>query len=857
MTTIDVSTLAVQFGFEIIPDCPAATELGYTAEDRLVAQVLTGPVFDANNFYYSAYSGNLFSNNFKSGLFIARSKTDGTLVYATNTQNYSLDTGNNFLGAPKMVTRSLPVVTDTRVYLTSGWISNIGPQLFCLDKATGNLIYAIAYYLPEVLEENLGVRWLTTQADYSVYNGSNCRVSTFNPLLMKDGSILCGVSSLQNVFNPGLEPTSLNYVGYPYFTDQGFLFKINTITPSVIWRSGTSAPLLHVGDVLTKGCAKKDPFAPDQLTVVIATLSADLIKSPGKVEGRYYFAQKVSIEVGTPIVPELFAPFWNTLSGNIFLDADKVNGRTLAQTLPLLTLGEHTIYYNTNDVLHITDTSAVGSSSTNLLWYTKSLKDGERVNNRWDANALNYWGNDVWGASATYDKCTNVIYSHSGQTHCMPLDEIMMGPSYVQMKQPLVIAADQYVANQTPSNLAHLNAVKDQYQADVKTLCLTPYRSPRGQMSYCDAVLAISNCSGRLLFAARSLPLDVYTFLGGKDPKVYFFGTNDADGDASSGVFLHQGQLGFTTKNGIAPILDVSCINKGRFDHKCLEDVGVVPKSWIYTGPNGVLGGSNYQSTQHQSLVFTVTANNQAYLGSLEYFVTREGLFVPRGQSVALALDLLKEEVIWNVSLGDIASGSATYTNGAFLTANIGGKLFALKAKSGEVVWEFNSGALPSPMRGGVASPSVDTKTGQVFWISSYNVPGNPPSASATGYVFQSDPLLDLPCEDYTFLNNRLYNSLTPLGSLSNFWTTVNHRCGIKYRVVSTLNRFDEGAITTEYSVVIHDKIATFTLLVGGSNLAAQLITARFINQNAYLLTWYDALGQQLYTTLMSKYPPA
>ena len=57
---MDVTTLAIQYNFEIIPDCPTATASGYTEETRAVCQVITGPVFDEENFYYTAYNGRPF-----------------------------------------------------------------------------------------------------------------------------------------------------------------------------------------------------------------------------------------------------------------------------------------------------------------------------------------------------------------------------------------------------------------------------------------------------------------------------------------------------------------------------------------------------------------------------------------------------------------------------------------------------------------------------------------------------------------------------------------------------------------------------------------------------------------------------
>jgi outer membrane protein assembly factor BamB len=865
---ITVADLAVKFEFEIIPLCPAASQLLYTDDDRAHAEVLTGPVFDRNNFYYSAYSGNIFSNNFKSAIFFARDKFTGALIYAKNTELYSLDTGANFLGPPKMVTRTLPAIVGNKIYLTSGWISNIGPQLFCLDKATGDLIYAIAYYLPWQAEQALGVRFLTTKADYSQFKGSQVRLSDQNILTVPgchdQVSIYLGSSSLQNAFNPGLIPNPLTYTGYPFFTDQGFLFKIDELNsiPELVWSSPTCARALRPGEILTKGEPQLDPFLPARSQAIIGTVAVGGtdITSPGPVKGLYYFAQVVMVDNTTVRDANLFAPFWNTLPGGIFLGTDSVDSYTLAEVLPLLQNGKNTIYTTLADVTGVTGTPATGSSSTNGLWYTKIVSNGDVIANEQDANALNYWGNDTWGAGALLDDCAEIVYFHSGQTHSMPLDEHFQGPDYITEKQPLKIAADNYVNNQTPANLQTLNQVKDQYQNSLKFTSLAPYRSPRGQRSYCDALLAASPKTGRPLFAARSLPIDVYTFLGEQDPAIHFFGGNDADGDASSGVFLHQGKATVTTKNGCAPILDVSKANHRKWNHQDLESVGVVPKTWVYTGPNGVLGGSNYQSTQHEQLVFTVNANAPAFLGTIEKFVTREGLYIPQGAAFGLALDLIDEKVIWNTQLGQpggAASGCATYCNGTFLTCNVKGFLFALDEKTGQPVWELNSGQRDKPMNGGVASPAVDPRTGQIYWIASYNIPANPAAAGAWGYVLASNPELTLECSDYSFLNGQTYRIQHETdGFLVNDWVVKRHRCSpTKFYVNATLILPNDAQPVTNQLVATIDEYSgtvTFVLRRGGSNLGALLISARFINKDTYLLTWYQGYSTTLITTLMS-----
>src|SRR5205085_9970934 len=121
--------------------------------------------------------------------------------------------------------------------------------------------------------------------DYSKYSGTCVRTTTSNPIVTKGckgkgNTIYCGVSSLQNLFNVGLTSGTPNYTGYPYYTDQGFLFRIDEDSqgdPKLTWRSPTCAPQLFPGDTLTKGSQTRDPFQLSKTSLIIGTVSDALI----------------------------------------------------------------------------------------------------------------------------------------------------------------------------------------------------------------------------------------------------------------------------------------------------------------------------------------------------------------------------------------------------------------------------------------------------------------------------------------------------------------------------------------------------------------------------------------------------
>ena len=819
---MDVTTLAIQYSFEIIPDCPAATAAGYTEETRKECQVLNGPVFDEENFYYTAYSGQPFFNVFLPSILVARRKDTGEFVYATNNQDYTIDTGDTFVGPSRTICRTNIVVTKDRLYLTSGSMTNIGPQLFCLNKKNGALLYAVAYYLPEEVELEYGVKYLTNanKGDYSRFRGSNARISSLNPTVIpsKGGNaIFAGVSSFQNVFNPGLIPDSIHYTGYPFYTDQGFLFCIRERGSSAYLshRTAACAPNLKVGDLLLKtGKAGDvhDPFPPGSNKVLIGTISSNTIVTPGAVAGRYFFAQKAIVTPTTVVNAQLFAPFWSTLGAVIRL-GDDPQQKTLAQILPLLVVvppSTSTTYYihtSLESVAGIVGASAIGSNPAALaLWYVKELSSGESVANKQDANGLGYWSNSVWGAAPNFDECNRVIYFSTGQSHAVPLSERLYFAqpenNYRSLKIPFVDATTNYVASPTALNLEIVNSYRKLFEKKIRSLCLEQSRSPRGQMSYVDAILAASPDTGRLLFAVRTVQSDIYVFLGMQDPiLVAFPNLNDVDGDVSSGVFKINNRVTATSKNGSSTVLDVAKANRRTYNHGDLCEVGVEVLKFVYVGPLGILGGSNYQSAQDDYLVLGNTANvsgpgsdgAKGSHGNYEAFVSPRGLYVPITQSVSFGLDPECQEVKWYTPLQSTAFGACTYTCGFLLTNDIQGRLYALDAETGTIRWSLNAAAAPGPMKGGVASPSVDTCTGQVFWIASYNTPGYTPGAGKYGMVLQTNDKLRMSCR-YGFLNGKTYTATAGAEKFVNKW--VVSEC-------ETIVFAQNGLETSTYTVTI------------------------------------------------------
>ena len=859
LSQMDISLLRKKYAFELIPDCDAATAAGYTTDERAHAQVYGGPVYDDRFFYYAAYNGSSFSGVFKSSILVCRRKSDGSLIYCANCQDYNLDSGDNISGESKMLCRGTPVITGNKMYLLSGGLSNIGPQLFCVDKRDGSLIYAIAYYLPKIVEDDLGVTYITTPGDYSQYIGSNARIVTYSPGVVKrghgkDNLIYAGVSSLQNTsgLNPGLFEGGIYYTGYPFHTDQGRLTCIEEISgiPSIRHVTHTCAPDLEVGDILTKvplghPNAYRNPFLPQENSVLIKTTIKNApITQPGIVNGIYFFSQSVVIELGTIISPSLFAPFWDTIGQTIKLDGD-ITLYTLAEILVIIAaspLGKYTISTTPVSAAGIVGTIALGQLA---VYYVKELFEDDDVENIYDANGLGYYGNSVWGSSPTIDECQDIALFGSGQAHSNPLSEQLLfatpGLNYRTLKIPLVDLTNEYVDDPDPVILHDLNIEKKEFESKMRSLSMLNIKSPRGQMSYSSAIIMASLDDGYMLFGIRSIPADVFSFVGADDPIVYGIPIPpDADGDISANVCLHKDRISAVTKSGNTVVFNISNYNGNMWKHMNPSSVGIYVEKYVYTGPDGALGGTNYYESCDSGKIYATNINASYFAGSTgtngenEKFIDHGGLYVPQSQSPVFRVNPKKGRVDWVAPLLSQASGGNVVECDHVLTGDVGGHLYGLCKHTGEVRWFVNSGTDAEPMLGGIVNPIIDDEYGLVYWLASYDIPAQTPSAGKYGWVLCEDRCLELPC-GCSFLKGRTYQSTAGIEGMIHRWGKCDECCECEYRFVA---RYGEESV--KYKVIVDGYDICFELTGCNYRPDILLVSGTLLNNDSYCVQYMD-----------------
>lgn len=776
-----IAGLTSNYTFEIIPDTPASASAGYTLSDRQNAQIWYPPVIDGNNFYYAGWHGAALDPSHKSSILCCRRCSDGQLIFSVNTDDYNLDTSPNFMGDVATLPRSRPFILGDTLYMTNALICNIGPQLFAINKYTGKLKWACAYYTPDG-------SFITTKGDYSQYTGSNVRLGDLSPvaadITLDDGTsvryIFVGSSSGQNLFNPGY------FAGnFPTYTDQGFLFCIQDLgtTSQLVWRTPTCAPNLKVGDTIVKGGDPAfDPFRPTEDKVVLESITSptnNFIQpyylsnppAPG-LPNTVPIAAIVLFNSTTVINSSLVQSIWSNSSIPIYQDSNRTIPYTLSQLINIWLTEQsalapgasvrHTIWSYVNSSIINT---AISQGNNYNIMYFKYMQSGQTLTEFYDAQNLNYWGNGVWGARPTLDLNRNLVYFSSGQAHELPLDENLFynrpENNFFALKVPVVDTINKYIAGQ--ATLTDVNNAKQVFTSVIRSKALNVAdKSPRGRMSYSDSVmgayiLPYKGKAGKIVpggtkaFGVRIVPSDSFTFID-NDPKQNVFPLNTLDGDASSGVemFVYNDDdcsestgssssnnsaessvwLVTSPKCALTPIIDVSNIKKNvNFDDNNLSMKGVILTKLVFSGPNSQMGGSNYQnaSTSVNGMKFISCQINLSPAsgargsdGSMESHVTFDGRVLFPTNSYIQAVNIPSGNIIWETAYNTMASCEVSILNDVAFSAMSNGTLLAHSTNNGAQIWSLDGKTLG--MNGGIVGCAT-TQT-QILWIDNYSAFG-------------------------------------------------------------------------------------------------------------------------------------
>lgn len=991
--------LDVENTFDLVPN---AGEAGGMNSEILDAGFDVAPFFiprsngqhwygittDEENFYYAVWGNGVFQALFDFGtstIFVSRKKSDCSLNWVKSIFNYTLNVPKEQnVTSKNQLARLTAAICGDRLY-TGSFYSNIGPQLFCIDKNTGDPIWTMAYYLPVGLvgfdETNRAMASLQSPStplgsvNGTPYIGQTMAISDMHivakELEVGKTSIFIGTSSFQNAINPA------SFVGFPFYTDQGFMFRIDDTgsTGVKVWATPTCARPLKAGDVIAKGGSSEyDPFRPDACEVLIwrdTTENGKFEKAiimnykthhhyekdcckfkksccntgcckqqklhschetccckhhkpsycqtaqssqcrrlciPGYKPFGYPNVNNNTVPIISNILLIKDAPLpsianiWKNIDGGIgsksviyLNDQDPPITRDYPTLVNYLqgVLSQMTVNTQKFTFWAYVDCNAIERANAKNwgdanqgVRYVAGLPSGYVLNAQ-EANALNYYGNSTWGQQPVLDAKRNLLFFGTGQSHEMVLDEVLFYQNpkvdYFDRKQKVINTMYQYTQNDATlgngpySTLDDVNNVKDQFCVDTNVLNLKYNdKSPRGNASYSDAIMAIDLDCGKIVFGYRSVPWDSATFVQ-DDPKLLVIRVGLIDGDMSSGVCLmedvqtDEGNKDFiigVSKNSMAVVLDISGLNEViEFNNDNLRLKGVDSKL-IYAGPDGALGGSNFgfcndggnmaiYSVANASPLGFATGETSIQLGAAsytytqnfykgyEFHVTRDGRVFQIQESLVGAIDVSKKEIVWEVSLGQRSNAVMTCYNGVAWTANGNGLLYGFDVSTGALIWKYdgrdNNGL------GGINAPTWDN--GSAFWICNYALGGIVGSLGNTGLKLSVNKSLIPDTDDTisTLVENKTFNSYDVNPKLPGTTAadalvtdeTVKHEWSVS------------GALTATHTYNSVPQVLNFTaktFLPGTRTIVFEKPNAtadvryeniKLINKNNYLLNYY------------------
>jgi len=750
-----------------------------------------GVTQDEDNFYYGVWGGTLFGASFgfgASSIFVARKKKDTSLVWVRNSKQYFLDdtTQPIYTGSTNRIARVALAVYKNRLYVTSV-ISNIGPQLFCINKKTGARVWSMAYHLPDSMGSGVLVSPTTPFGSVASPGEVNTALGDLNIVVaeLKDGtpSVFVGVSSYQN---GGLNLSSIT--GYPKLQDQGHLVRVDDLgnTATRVWAYNTCGRKLVAGDVISNvGNPELNPFRPGSNityfwrdTVVSGSDAGKFNTSTGANAAILNFTTNPGylplgqqgifndttpiitniITTGSPLtesnVPLVFrsaAPGIGaipTLFYNVYMGGSQVSPGFLMGPVDIttalndwntnyLSAGHKIVLWSYIDQTTVNNVDASASVSENAgVRYIAYANPGYVIQNQQEAESFNYYGNAVWGMAPTIDIARGLIYVGTGQAHSCPVDELLFyqnghpgGPQYVARKQPLLNAMYQYARPDSStdgapfSSLAQVNEEKDKFIADTAAFNVAYNdKSPRGNASYSDAIIALRLTDGRLEFGYRAVPWDSANF-NSDSPNLLIIGSGIVDGDVSSGVKLFENVplengnygtlLASVSKSSIGIVLDISGYNPNVvFDNTNLDLKGIVPKIF-YSGPDGPYGGANFAQSQDGGSRLIWCGSNNTFVGSssfiyntgyyqgVDFHITRDGrVFLP-GDSFIASYDVSKGQIEWETSLGNTTHAITSVYNGVVYTSKATNQTLTDKphramisgynVEDGKLIWDMET----------------------------------------------------------------------------------------------------------------------------------------------------------------------
>lgn len=700
----NIGAMYQDYQFPLIERTAETEEACYFDERELYkhALVRNGPTADEDNFYFTAF--------YSKGINFADSESLSTILTSRNRltgkSNWSRNTRSYYQGLETLYSISwckmAPAIYGDVLYLIDSVPTPNGPVVFAVDKHTGNLKWSL-----ELGRELIPSKTRVGEA--------NINVASVNG----KPNLFFGITSVQHITNTGYSEGMSKI-----YTDQGYLFRVqdNGNSGEIVTSIPTCAPLLYVGDKVTS-----DSFLPGRDSIIISTTSV------GKISNAYVFVDNPRIpppKYGTieihrnPIPIGSIYKVDGIVDMGIFQDAFSLTDTLYLGHITSRTFTKQEVLdiFNSNPNLYIIYTYLREDQKEELeaqinnkgVIFFKEIREGI-IENEWDAQGLNYYGNGILGAPVTIAQ--DNIYFGTGQAHSIPFEELAYyidtGRSFRNFDNLVDESTIAYAKNQTSENLQKLNTVKREFERVMieESNSLSGY-SPRGLLSYSDAIFDVTVGLTKK-WAQRTLPIDVYDGYDSYDfmlrYEIYI------EGNLASGIQLFN----FTSCSEKRKV--VATVTQARFG--VVIDVSGEQGVFRYNTYLGKLSPLNIVDNQCSqslgSLLLSNHTNSDWHNNDAPPFVTSGGELIKDGTSYNTAMNVNTGVVEWNASLDSLTISDIANVNGMLLSSDYDGGLYAHDDFSGKRLLKFDTKTSLAP-GGGVSSACV--LEDRILWTPAYNL---------------------------------------------------------------------------------------------------------------------------------------
>ncbi len=217
---------------------------------------------------------------------------------------------------------------------------------------------------------------------------------------------------------------------------------------------------------------------------------------------------------------------------------------------------------------------------------------------------------------------------------------------------------------------------------------------------YFDSLLALDLKTGRIKWGRKLQTFDTWTLVckHSSVPEPNCPVLSSPDFDFGSGPNLLGDIVGIGQKSGIYWAIDA--------------ETGAV--RWgTPVGPSGALGGILWGTATDGRRVYVAIANDES----------RSYILKPSGQTITWgawsALDVRTGKILWQTAdptPGGVDAGSVSVANEVVYAGSYSGHMYAMSARTGKILWDFNSGGSI------VDGPSI--VDGSIYFGSGYKAPG-------------------------------------------------------------------------------------------------------------------------------------